>query len=136
METVIQQANISTGPEGVLKARICHILQWDDLRYYNYQFETGIAYLEYYIPTDPEGQAMLIRSSTFWKWWKNHWHQRDGEFIDRSLTISSMDILRDMYAEMNDASTLAKAIYPNGVVLEMSYSEMIQQLFDREIHSL
>lgn len=136
MESTIRYISASLAPEDVLKDRICDMLLWSDLEYCEAIFETGIAYLGYYIPADPEDQEMLIRTKTFWKWWKNHWRQRDEAFLLKARSVKKIETRRMLYADMHNALMLARAIYPTGVVLEMSYSEMIQNLIDQEIKTL
>lgn len=112
-----------------LKQQICQLLSWDELSFAEYQYETGIKYLRYYIPTDKWGQAMLIRDKIFWNWWKNQWVKRDEEFIDDNFS-GEYNAMRACYKSYHDAEALAREITPSGIVLGVSYKKMIQELFD------
>lgn len=133
--TKIFHKNTHEASPDEIKARVCDLLDWDEMQYATYQMQAGQEYLRHYIPADPDGQDMLIHSRTFWNWWKNHWTARDRAFLGGNVADISLRTRLQLYADLHDAASLAGAIYPNGVVLEMSYSEMIQSLFDNEIHA-
>lgn len=115
-----------------LKATICRLLHWTELQYADFQFETGIAYLQYYIPRDQYGIDMLIREKIFWNWWKNHWNQRDQGFAI-AVQAASLNKRIEIYENMHDPRRLASAIYPNGVVLTNTYARMINELQDQHL---
>lgn len=66
---------------GTVKEQVCKILHWSELEYANYQYEQGLAYLQAYIPRDPQGIQELESSRIFWNWWKNQWVIRDETFL-------------------------------------------------------
>lgn len=123
-----------------LKAVVIDLLQWDELEYATFQYECGLAYLRHYIPGDNWGQDMLQRSKLFWNWWKNQWTLRDESFcaMDSEVPTSRVGIstenLRRLYLHLHDAAILASDIYPNRVVLEESYSQMIEELNKEALH--
>jgi len=122
------------------KAVVMTLLQWTELEYAEFQYESGLAYLRHYIPWDKWGQDMLQRSKLFWNWWKNQWALRDESFcaMDSEVPTSEVGIstanLRRLYYHLHDAAILASDIYPNRTVLEESYNQMIHQLNKEEIH--
>jgi hypothetical protein len=75
-------------------------------------------------------------SAIFWNWWKNHYTNRDENFIEQVVnTTFTRDEVRDIYLDTHDATTLARCIYPNGVVLNESYALMVTDLVKHETHS-
>jgi hypothetical protein len=100
-------------------------LRWSELEYSNFQMETGFEYLEQYIPTDKLGIHMLTRSRVFWNWWKNHWAQRDEEFLEIICPNTQAQTLQRLYQKTHNPKRLIDTIYPNAVVLEESYAVMI-----------
>jgi hypothetical protein len=108
----------------LIKARVIEILNWDELSYGEYVYKSGRAYLQAYIPNDPQGIDSLIESKIYWKWWRNHWMQRDAEFVNEAHDMS-VAVRRVRYREIHDPQALAKEIYPNATILSASYSKMI-----------
>lgn len=116
-----------------LKIKVCKSLQWDELDYNNYQFETGCEYLGHYLQGDADAIAQLERNRLFWAWWRNCWANRDADYIDDwQLTQLHLANRRLLYAHIHDAEILAKEIYPNGVVLAESYKTHIVEIIKSE----
>lgn len=114
--------------------QVQRLLFWSEEQYAWFQYETGLAYLKFYIRFE-YGRKQLEERKTFWNWWKNHWNNRDAQFLGlQFLQELSVAERIDIYTDMHDARTLAAEIYPNGVVLGDSYKQMIQQLID-ETHA-
>lgn len=110
------------------KARsdIQQALQWTEQEYFNFQFETGIAYLEHYIPGDQHGIDLLSRDRIYWNWWRNHWAQRDEQFLSLfTPEFSHPKILEKIYKGFHDVYTLVNEIYPSAAILNDSYAVMI-----------
>jgi len=107
------------------KQRILEAIGWSEQEYANFIYETGIAYLEHYIPNDAHGMNMLIRSRVFWNWWKNHWQQRDEQFVSVFDISGHAKALERIYRSANDVYTLVNEIFPNAVILGDSYATMI-----------
>ncbi len=113
------------------KARIMALLNWSEVDYGNFQYETGLLYLHAYIPNDIDGIDMLTRSRIFWNWWKNHWLQRDQDFLkDVQVKHSHQTIIESMYVCTHCPDDLAGQIRPHAIVLTDSYSVMIGKLID------
>lgn len=121
-----------------MKAVVIQLLKWDELEYAMFQYESGLAYLRFYIPWDKEGQRMLEESELFWNWWKNQWLLRDEDFcgLYKQILLDKYGVenLRRTYLRMNDAEYLASEIYPNKAVLDESYNQMIHQLHKEVLH--
>lgn len=121
-----------------VKAVVMQLLQWSELEYANFQYESGLAYLRHYIPTDKWGQDMLQRSRLFWNWWKNQWLLRDECFLAVGKEILtnavSTENLRRLYFHDHNPATLASEIYPNRTVLDESYNQMIHSIHTEELH--
>lgn len=121
-----------------MKAVVIKLLQWTELEYAQFQYESGLAYLRHYIPTDKWGQDMLQRSKLFWNWWKNQWLLREEGFYYMENEVQmdkiSTDNLRRLYCHLHDAATLASEIYPNRTVLDESYNQMIHSIHMEELY--
>lgn len=135
MENIVT-AHTSEGKQvgGGLMGLICDILKWTQEEYASFQYESGIKYLEYYIPEDPSAIDQLTRSRMFWAWWRNHWNSRDRAFAGSGAEALPYGERTLIYKGLHDSQVLASEIYPGRVVLDTSYSEMIGRLFDSEIH--
>jgi hypothetical protein len=108
---------------------IMHILKCNEQEYFDKIYNGGLAYLHHYIGNESEAIISEIsRSKTFWTWWKMHWQKRDEEFVDMVIAAPEDNNWHLLYLEKHDPRTLARAIYPSGVVLEESYDSMMQQL--------
>lgn len=104
------------------------MLDWDSERYKKFQIKCGCAYLQHYIPRDPEGIDMLVKESMFWNWWKNRWMDRDEVFLLIKFDVGD-DIISD-YNRMHSPVELAKEIHPTAISLGNSYANMIGKLQD------
>lgn len=130
---VINEAKCQGWQPAEIKAAIIKALNWDDLTYCELQYNAGIEYLNHYIPADKPGIDQLVRTRTFWVWWSNHWLLRDVVFLQTCYQVAPV-MRQAIYVELNDPEALSRDIHPNRVILDLSYSEMMQQLFDNEIH--
>lgn len=121
-----------------LKEKVCSWLGWDELQYCTFQYESGLLYLQHYITHDQWGQDMLQRSKYFWNWWKAQWTSRDASFCDTesgSQPPLSRGNLVIVYRHLHDPVALASEIYPNRVVLDESYNQMIVEYLKQEVHA-
>lgn len=112
-----------------LQALICSMLQWSDEQYCAYMEKCGREYLQLYIPRDPQRIDELLATREYWAWWRTNWYQRDMQFA-AGILGGDLELLQLMYQELHDPRTLARALYPNGVVLEAGYANMIQRVID------
>lgn len=110
---------------------VMDLLEWDMMTYCMFKYECGLMYLEAYLMGDKASIDQMSRSAAYWGWWKLHWLEREGEFIEKCsmaqwLNCSKPGIRREkmeqVYRIVHNAHDLAKCLCPNGVVLEDSYS--------------
>lgn len=122
-----------------LQRDVMKLLGWNEQQYATFIYDSGIAYLSYYIPDYPHVVSQITRSEIFWNWWKFHWEKRDKEFMDVCDTTpceeGSGNDLADIYQGLHDARTLAAGIYLNGQVLEESYANMIGCLTKEQVNA-
>src|SRR5665213_3583606 len=111
--------------------KITRLLGWTEMDYSQFIYETGLGYLESYIPTDRAGIDALSRSKIFWAWWRNHWAIRDANYLD-VLENFSLDNWEILYRQVHEIDALTNSIYPSAVVLEDSYAVMIDH-FNKSI---
>ena len=111
--------------------RIIKMLGWSELEYATFINETGMQYLELYIPADRQGIYMLNRSRIFWNWWKNQWAIRDEIYlaIVNDFSPRNWELL---YRQEHSADVLTNSIFPSAVVLHDSYAVMINH-FNKSI---
>lgn len=104
--------------------KIIRIMRWDEMQYSQFVYDTGLQYLELYIPTDRVGIDALSRSKIFWAWWRNHWSIRDADYLDiyKQFAPVNWELL---YRQEHSPETLTTCIFPNAVVLSDSYATMI-----------
>lgn len=120
------------------KISVTEMLGWDEMVFGEHQYNCGLAYLNYYIPTDPIGMEFLQRSKIFWNWWKNKWADRDRDFLDQWQPKENWKKVRrgtlvKLYLELNDPLVLSQDIKPHAIVLGNSYAKMYQDVIDLEI---
>jgi len=101
------------------RLKICVLLGWTEMQYFERQLENGIAYLYWYLPCDERARRKLERSRLYWNWFKNQWALHDESLLsfNRSLKeISVLDVL-DLFDALHDPQALAVDTKPNSVVL-------------------
>ncbi len=116
------------------KQAICGLLNWTEMQYAEYVYNTGLEYLKDYLRGDTHAIGILERSPIFWAWWKNHFLNRDEKFIalHRTTPIHNEDIRLQLYNHYNDPVMLTDSIHPNAVVLNESYALMITEVVNHE----
>jgi hypothetical protein len=117
-----------------LKRTVCELLNWTEMQYAEYVYNTGLEYLKEYLRGDMHAIGILERSPIFWAWWKNHFTNRDEKFVmlNRTTPIRSQEIRIQLYHHYNEAAMLADSIHPNSVVLNESYALMITEVVNHE----
>ncbi|SEW02239.1 hypothetical protein SAMN05428988_1343 [Chitinophaga sp. YR573] len=131
-QSQISSTNTYKDKANALKGRICDLLKWSELEYAEFQYNTGIEFLQYYIPDDPYGADQLICSRIYWAWWRNQWYLREMalpfEFLSRPQW--PLSVIRSKYIDMHNAQSLVSSLYIGRVILEQSYAEMIGRVID------
>lgn len=119
--------------EGLIKA-VCKLLDWPEMKYKEYVYNTGVAYLRIYLDGDNYAIGVLETKTIFWQWWKNHFMKRDENFLllHKNLPIRDLEIRRQLYEHYNEPAMLAANIHPNSVVLSETYAVMIQEVIATE----
>lgn len=107
------------------KEQVMRMLDWNDQQYANFQFEMGYEYLKFWVGDDDFGMKELPLTASFWAWWRNHWHKRDEDFINRSSLLTVAECRR-FYRLFHDAETIE--YQPNSVVMDDAYAQMIYNL--------
>lgn len=118
------------GARGIAKTKAEHtrelvmaLLDWDAERYGSFVFEMAEQYLQRQCGRDAYGVQALLESTIFWKWWRNHWAQRDSEFLYMWADCSYQTDVQNEYEFLHSACNLH--IRPNKVVLGDTYAVMI-----------
>lgn len=101
-----------------LKAQVCTLLLWDEMQYAQFQYQTGIAYLMWYLPCDEDSRQQLERSKLYWNWFKNQWNNDDFVYNTTSgIGLMTLKQRRMIYHELHCPRVLAVEVKPNNVVL-------------------
>lgn len=128
--TTAQIFNSNLSTDNSVKQQVLRALGWDIEMYAYFQYETGLEYLTRYIKNDPSGIDMLERSRIFWNWWKNHWLQRDSQFLRECTGDVNRKRIVQMYKTKHSVDHLIGEIYPSAVILDNDYCSMIGQVND------
>jgi len=117
-----------------MKRAVCELLECHEDLYNEYVFNSGLDYLKAYLNRDEYGIKLLQESPIFWAWWKNHFTNRDENFLllHKNKPIVNLEIRRQLYEQYNNGKKLARDIHPNSVVLHESYATMITELVEEE----
>lgn len=133
MEKVVNGGvSVTPDQQKPLKQAVCEILGITRDALHEMIYEAGVEYLEHYIPGDDYGIRTMVCSGSYWAWWRMNWESRDRAFVAQNFDGLSFRNRRDIYNGLHDAAVLASSIYPGRVVLDNSYAEMIQRMFDAE----
>jgi len=120
----------------VLKAEIQELLNISHFEYCMFQFEQGLIYLKAYTTKDVHP---LYTSRVFWAWWRNQWSDRDQEVIKHIADGEGMGLnyplktKRAIYEANNQGDYLITDNYPNKVVMEESYINMLKGFTNDQI---
>ena len=107
------------------RALVQRALGWDDLQFGQFQFDKGIEYLQGYCFENPELVSKYSRSEMFWKWFKNHWHNRDLNFKASVKGLSPAEVEVE-YRVLHDMR--AFRFTPHRAVMDATiYSEVIAE---------
>lgn len=112
------------------KHQVMAILNWTEYDYANYQFKIGSQYLQAYIGCDPARVDDLLTSRIFWNWFKNEWLFRDTAFLKTNVAAIGSDNALKIYGTLHDYEQLINTIYPNAIVMQNGYANMIGKLND------
>lgn len=76
--------------------QIMELLNLSELEYCDNQYEKGLAYALKQVDGDSFGFETLIRSKSFWAFWKNEWAKREANFL-ASFTGFSSEFMAEEY---------------------------------------
>jgi hypothetical protein len=109
--------------QSVTRALVMRALGWDELQYGHYIFDKGIEYLQNYIGDDEEIISLYSRHPLFWKWYRNHWHNRDAEFLQNCKNLTQVSKVAEYHYVHNMKCFKYK---PHRVIMDMSmYADVI-----------
>ena len=99
--------------------QICKQLRWTQEEYAGNIYNTGMSYLDYYLPADEHARRQLERSKMFWSWFRNMWATQDSVLLN-DTTFEQMclaDRVEDYY-NFHNPQALAEECKPNKMVLQ------------------
>lgn len=115
-----------------LQEQVIDLLGWSELAYCEFQYHSGIEFIEAYIGKDSPYGMVLERSRVFWNWWKNQWTLRNEQFVREVGKIGKRFDVDYWYKTMNSGSSLASYHHPHRRVIDDSYCQMITEFVNEE----
>lgn len=111
-----------------------HLLGWTEEAMSWFVYNQGLRYLKVYLLNNHQDIRILETSKIFWAWWKNHWANRDRDFLllQKHHPVRDREIREQLYQHYNDGKMLADSIHPNSVVLHETYAVMVTELVKTE----
>lgn len=111
-----------------------HLLGWTEESMSWFIYNQGLRYLKLYLLNNQHDISILEANKIFWAWWKNHWNNRDRDFLilHKNHPVRDRAIREQLYQHYNDGKMLADSIHPNSVVLHETYACMITELVKTE----
>lgn len=113
------------------QAAIMQLLGWDETRYFEFQYETGCAYLRDVLCPGGYGYGELCASRMYWRWWINGFNRRNDAFL-HTTAYTLPRLLQGheaAYVAIHSTGYLADT-YPHRAALESTYARMIGKLLD------
>lgn len=109
--------------------KVLHYTGYTEEKYFDLVQQAARAYLDAYMPDYPAVKQTVLKSASFWNWWKRHWEQRDKEFIETCETdfLNYADCI-ERYNCIHDPVLLSTTEYMHGIVLHESYADMIGKI--------
>jgi hypothetical protein len=95
METTTYIKNVRL-TDASQQQQIMELLSISELDYCQNQYDKGLAYALKQVDGDSYGFETLIRSKSFWSFWKNEWAKREANFLE-TFTNYSPDFLLEEY---------------------------------------
>lgn len=118
------------------KQLLMDAMRMSEAEYNELVYDVAIEYLIQVLEFDKWGRDQLEAAHHFWAWWKNQWARRNN-IVVFELELQSYSpaeyklISDDVRAEFFKAHSLKTlTIIPNRIVLEESFGEMINGMFD------
>lgn len=102
--------------------RICRLLDWNEAQYNDFQFNQGIDYLNEYCSGDGRIANQFAQHPNFWKWYRNHWNNRDIDFL-RDANLLNRSVLVDEYKSLHCMAGFR--FKPHRVVMDMSIYDKV-----------
>lgn len=85
---------------------------------YTIQYQYGLAYIMWYLPTDERKRRILEGSKIFWQWFKLQWEIHDDAILkDPDFATASINERRRWYQVVHEPQALANEVKPNSIVL-------------------
>ncbi|WP_437918415.1 hypothetical protein [Sphingobacterium sp. LRF_L2] len=82
--------------------------------YFNMMLDAGTEYLtDVLLSGWPVGD--ISGTELYWKWWYNHWHQWDAQFLTESRR-EKKELHADLYMRLHDASD--RGYFPNKEIMD------------------
>lgn len=97
-------------------------------QFYKLQFETGVAWLEYYTGDDKALLAATLKNEVIWQWWVNEWYKRDNEQYLSALYYMMPKERLSRYRQLHQ-QIFVKYTPPHSW-LEEGYAKAIGEMFD------
>ena len=102
-----------------IKLGIMPLLDWSENEYQDFKMRGGCAFLQNYMPQQPEFIDELIETALFWRWWCNQWLIRDEVFLTtEGIAFIGKTIRVCCYKHLHNPVELAKELIIDSIVFE------------------
>ena len=113
----------------LIMQKVLTALAWNEQQYAEFIYGCGLAYLNAFIKGYDIIISQISKSEIFWDWWKDHWENREKEFLEILETFpEDVESVSDLHKTLHDPYDLAAAMNLNGQVLQESYVNLIHDI--------
>jgi hypothetical protein len=85
------------------RAKVMQLLDITELQYGSLVMDAAFAYLQLHLGDNP-AKTELEQTGLFWKWWRNHWHDVDMEFVTEVKHMTTAE-RREWYTIVHNPET-------------------------------
>lgn len=102
-------------------------------------FESAYEYLDKTCGSDELAKSVLPQKQLFWSWWTNQWQRRNRvlvhdleleKYAGQIISPSASRYVREQFLITHSVERIEE--YPNRLVMDDAYAEMIGLLIDAE----
>lgn len=122
-----QKTNPPENTVQFIEKEMCMMLNCSVETYRNILYKYGLAYLQWYFPTDDASRRILAGSKLFWTWFRIQWAIADNKMIaEHEFNDESIKQRRKTFKVVHDPQQTAINNKPAKVVLaELNKKEVV-----------
>ena len=93
--------------------------------YCEYQYITGLQWLDETVDNDQYVAAQIAKSSTFWSWWRNMWVEREQSFTQYTILDVHIDFRTSIWRQFHNPRLLYAPGTEYGKIMAESFANLI-----------